>query len=82
MPLCELFSRPERIRPMLRLDFLSNDYQDTRSSVEKTTDAIAIEILTGILRPGRHLAEQQLCTRYGLSRTPIRRFSRILKASV
>ncbi len=57
---------------MLRLDFLSNDYQDTRSSVEKTTDAIAIEILTGILRPGRHLAEQQLCTRYGLSRTPIR----------
>ena len=46
---------------MLRLDFLSNDYQDTRSSVEKTTDAIAIEILTGILRPGRHLAEQQLC---------------------
>ena len=57
---------------MLRLDFLSNDYQDTRSSVEKTTDAIAIEILTGILRQGRHLAEQQLCTRYGLSRTPIR----------
>ena len=49
---------------MLRLDFLSNDYQDTRSSVEKTTDAIAIEILTGILRQGRHLAEQQLCERY------------------
>ena len=72
MPLCELFSRPERIRPMLRLDFLSNDYQDTRSSVEKTTDAIAIEILTGILRQGRHLAEQQLCERYQLSRTPIR----------
>lgn len=57
---------------MLRLDFLSNDYQDTRSSVEKTTDAIAIEILTGILRQGRHLAEQQLCERYQLSRTPIR----------
>ena len=34
---------------MLRLDFLSNDYQDTRSSVEKTTDAIAIEILLSLI---------------------------------
>lgn len=57
---------------MLRLDFLSNDYQDTKTPVEKATDAIAIEILTGILRPGRHLVEQQLCERYQLSRTPVR----------
>ena len=68
---------------MLRLDFLSNDYQDTRSSVEKTTDAIAIEILTGILRPGRHLAEQQLCDAISVSAEHrSERFSRILKASV
>ena len=57
---------------MLRLDFLSNDYQDTKSPVEKATDAIAVEILTGILRPGKHLVEQQLCERYQLSRTPVR----------
>ena len=57
---------------MLRLDFLSNDYQDTKSPIEKTTDAIAVEILTGILRPGKHLVEQQLCERYQLSRTPVR----------
>ena len=65
---------------MLRLDFLSNDYQDTRSSVEKTTDAIAIEILTGILRQGRHLAEQQLCV-ISSAEHRSERFSRILKAS-
>ena len=76
MPLCELFSRPERIRPMLRLDFLSNDYQDTRSSVEKTTDAIAIEILTGILRSSSS-AHDMVSAEHRSER-----FSRILKASV
>ena len=67
---------------MLRLDFLSNDYQDTRSSVEKTTDAIAIEILTGILRPAGIWQSSSSAHDMVSAEHRSERFSRILKASV
>ncbi len=57
---------------MLSLDFLNNDYEDTKSPAQKVEEAIAIDILTGNLRPGQRIVEQNLCDKYGMSRTPIR----------
>lgn len=57
---------------MLKLDFLNNKYEDTRSPIEKAEEAIAIDILSGVLLPGRQIVEQNLCRRFGMSRTPIR----------
>ena len=57
---------------MLNLDFLNNDYDQKKSINEKVTEAVAIEILTGSLRPGKRIVEQKLCDKYGISRTPVR----------
>ena len=57
---------------MISLDFLNNDYEDTKSPAQKAEESIAIDILTGVLKPGQRLAEQALCDKYSMSRTPIR----------
>jgi len=57
---------------MLSLDFLSNDYEDTKSPAQKVEEYIAIDILTGNLRQGQRIVEQDLCEKFGMSRTPIR----------
>ena len=57
---------------MIDLDFLSNDYQDNRPVAQKVAESIAIDILTGTLRPGQRISERVLCDKYALSRTPIR----------
>ena len=57
---------------MIDLDFLNNDYQDNRPAAQKVAEAIAIDILTGVLRPGQRISERVLCDKYALSRTPIR----------
>lgn len=57
---------------MLSLDFLNNEYEDTKSHAEKVEEAISIDILTGVLKPGQKIVEQRLCDKYAMSRTPIR----------
>lgn len=57
---------------MLSLDFLSNDYEDNKSPAKKAEEYIAIDILTGVLRPGQRIIEQKLCEKFGMSRTPVR----------
>ncbi len=57
---------------MLNLDFLNNDYDQKKSINEKVTETVAIEILTGSLRPGKRIVEQKICDKYGISRTPVR----------
>lgn len=57
---------------MLSIDFLSNDYEDNKSPAKKVEEYIAIDILTGVLRPGQRIIEQELCEKFGMSRTPIR----------
>ncbi len=57
---------------MLDLDFLNNNYQDNRPASEIVAESIAIDILTGVLRPGQRIIEHTLCDKYAMSRTPIR----------
>jgi len=57
---------------MLSLDFLNNEYEDTKSPARKAEEYIAIDILTGNLRPGQRIVEQNLCEKFHMSRTPIR----------
>ena len=57
---------------MIDLDFLNNDYQDSRPLTQKVSESIAIDILTGVLRPGQRISERVMCDKYALSRTPIR----------
>ena len=49
---------------MLDLDFLNNDYQDKRPASEIVAESIAIDILTGVLRPGQRIIEHTLCDKY------------------
>ena len=53
---------------MIDLDFLSNDYQDNRPEAQKVAESIAIDILTGVLRPGQRISERTLCDKYALGR--------------
>lgn len=57
---------------MLKLDFLDNNYVDNRSLSEKVCEQLKIEILSGEIKPGRHLTEAYICEKYGLSRPPVR----------
>ena len=57
---------------MISLDFLNNDYEDNRPEAQKIAESIAIDILTGKLKPGQRIAEHTLCDKYAMSRTPIR----------
>lgn len=66
---------------MLSLDFLNNDYEDTKSPAQKAEEAIAIDILTGTLRPGQRIAEHTLCDKYDMSRTPVREILNKLAAA-
>ena len=57
---------------MLSLDFINNEYEDTKTPAQKVCESIAIDILTGILPDGKQIVEQKLCEKYKMSRTPIR----------
>ena len=67
--------------PMMNLDFLSNDYQEKKTKAQKIEEEIKIEILSGRLRTGQRIVEQDLCDKYGISRTPIREAIRKLDAA-
>ena len=38
---------------MLSLDFINNEYEDTKTPAQKVCESIAIDILTGILPDGK-----------------------------
>ncbi len=57
---------------MLKLDFLDNDYVDSRTPQEKAKEQIKIEILNRELKPNQRLGESRLCDRFNLSRPPVR----------
>ena len=57
---------------MLNIDFLNNDYIDSRTPQEKARDEIKEDILKGDLKPGQRLIESRLCEKYDLSRPPVR----------
>ena len=66
--------------PMMNLDFLSNDYQEKKTKAQKIEEEIKIEILSGRLRTGQRIVEQDLCDKYGISRTPIREILRRIES--
>ncbi len=57
---------------MVNLDFLNNNYEDTRTYQEKVCDSIILDIMNGNLRPGSRIIEQKICDKYHISRTPVR----------
>ena len=57
---------------MLNIDFLNNDYADTRTPAEKAGENIKIAILNREIKPGQRLIENKLCEQYSLSRPPLR----------
>lgn len=57
---------------MLNIDFLNNDYSDSRTPAEKAREQIKAAILSRELKPGQRLIEQKLCEHYSLSRPPLR----------
>ena len=57
---------------MLNIDFLNNDYSDSRTPAEKAREQIKAAILSRELKPGQRLIEQKLCEQYSLSRPPLR----------
>ena len=52
--------------PMMNLDFLSNDYQEKKTKAQKIEEELKIEILSGKMRSGQRIVEQDLCDRYGI----------------
>ncbi len=64
---------------MLNLDFISNEYQDTKSPGQKVFESIAVDILTGVLPDGKQIVEQKFCEKYNMSRTPLREIIRDLQ---
>ncbi len=64
---------------MINLDFLSNDYKETKTPAQKIEEEIKIAILSGQLARGQRIVEQKLCDRYQISRTPIREIFRRLE---
>ena len=65
---------------MLSLDFLKNEYQDKKTTVQTVAEEIAIKILTGTLPDSRQIVEQRLCEKYHISRTLAREVLHELKA--
>ncbi len=65
---------------MLSLDFINNEYEDTKTPAQRVCETIAIDILTGIIPDGKQLVEQQLCDRHHISRTPAREVLKDLQA--
>ena len=66
--------------PMINLDFLSNDYQEKKTKAQKIEEDLKKDILSGKLRSGQRIVEQDLCDRYDISRTPIREILRRVEA--
>jgi len=64
----------------MNLDFLNNDYEEKKTPAQKIEESLKIDILTGKLRSGQRIVEQNLCDQYGLSRTPIREILRRIEA--
>lgn len=66
---------------MLTLDFLSNDYKEKKTPAQLAEEAIEIDIITGKIRPGSRINEQDLCKRFNMSRTPIREILRRIEGN-
>ena len=65
---------------MLSLDFLKNEYQEKKTTVQIVAEEIAIDILTGAMPGGKQIVEQRLCEKYHISRTIAREVLHELKA--
>ena len=65
---------------MFSLDFIKNEYQDKKTTVETVAEEIAIDILTGAVPDGKQIVEQRLCEKYHISRTLAREVLHELKA--
>lgn len=65
---------------MINLDFLSNDYEEKKTTAQKIEEELKIDILTGKRRNGQRIVEQELCDSYGISRTPVREILRRIEA--
>ena len=65
---------------MLSLDFINNEYEDTKSPAQKVCESIAIDILTGVIPDGKQIVEKNLCEKYHMSRTPIREIIKDLQS--
>ena len=57
---------------MLNIDYLNNDYADSRTPAEIAGENIKIAILSREIKPGQRLIESKLCEQYSLSRPPLR----------
>ena len=57
---------------MLDINYIKNEYELPKTQLEKVEEEIIIDILTGKMHSGQRIVEQDLCQRFGLSRTPIR----------
>jgi len=66
---------------MLTLDFLSNDYKEKKTPAQLAEEAIEIDIITGKIRAGSRINEQDLCERFNMSRTPIREILRRIEGN-
>ncbi len=65
---------------MLSLDFISNEYEDSKTPAQKVCETIAIDILTGVLPDGKQIVEQKICEKYHMSRTPVREILKDLQS--
>lgn len=66
---------------MLTLDFLSNDYKEKKTPAQLAEEAVEIDIITGKIRAGSRINEQDLCERFNMSRTPIREILRRIEGN-
>ena len=66
---------------LTKLDFLSNDYKEKKTPAQLAEEAIEIDIITGKIRPGSRINEQDLCKRFNMSRTPIREILRRIEGN-
>ena len=65
---------------MLSLDFIKNEYQDKKTTVQTIAEDIAINILTGTMKDGKQIVEQRICDKYKIGRTLAREVLLELKA--
>lgn len=65
---------------MINLDSIIDPSVVQKSTAEKIEEELKIDILTGKRPSGQRIVEQKLCSRYGISRTPIREVLRHVEA--
>ncbi|MFJ5700002.1 GntR family transcriptional regulator [Arthrobacter sp. NPDC093139] len=53
---------------------------DTRTLVDRIADALRLEVMTGQLKPGSRIRQEDVANRLGVSRTPLREALRRLQA--